>query len=226
MRIFVWGLLLSITFTGCSPSSKTVSSSADTTQPTLDTLELNPANPIVIAGWWSNGRYLLEVEYDFAYRIRQGHYPNSPVIEHGRWTRENHAAFELEPYNVGPVAPERAALSLEKGVPVATIHGLAPFRKLPSPPRLLVDQLTGTWRGRPGTLVLEREGAFVLQRTGEPDPIKGTWGLERGSLILKPTPSTADPEVLSLRKTRRGEVDAILGLDGALTRGRTSSNPV
>ena len=77
-----------------------------------------------------------------------------------------------------------------------------------------------------GCQIIEREGVFVLKHTGDPDPIKGTWRLERGSLILKPSASTADPEVLSLRKTPRGEIDAILGLDGPLTRGRTGSNPV
>lgn len=224
-RILTLGLLISIACSGCKSKQSTDSDASSSNGETRSTLELDPANPIVIAGWWDNGRYLLEVEYDFAYRIRQGHYPDSTVIERGRWTRDNHADFELEPYNVGKVQPERVALSLDKGDPVATIKGLAPFRKLSKPPRKLVDQLVGTWRGTPGTLLLERNGAFALKKSDEDDPIDGAWRIERGSLILDPSASSEDPEVLTLRKAKRGQVVAILGLEAPLERAQSQANP-
>lgn len=221
MRIFALLVLvpfLTISLAGCNPAKATDPSDQNGSGPTLDTLELDPAKPIVIAGWWSNGRYLLEVEYDFAYRIRQGDYPNSPIIERGRWARKNHGSFDLEPYNVGKVESERVALSLDKGVPVATIAGLAPFHKLSQKPKALKEQLYGTWRGRGDSLQLKSRGEYILKQTNEKDEVEGTWRLERGSLILQPHSESKDPQVLSLRTTERGEVNAILGFDAQLTR--------
>ena len=217
MRTILPALMVPVMLLGCTPRQDANSRSSTGEGPTLSTLELDPADPIVIAGWWSNGRYLLEVEYDFRYQIRQGHYPESRVIERGRWTRKNHADFALEPYNVGKVQPERVALSLRKGVPVATIKGLAPFEKLSSPPRSLKEQLLGRWRGPEHQLSLKSEKRFSM-KTEDEHSIEGTWTLERGSLILKPDELSLDPMVLGLERDTRGQVLGITGLGGPLTR--------
>jgi hypothetical protein len=176
---------------------------------TRSMLQLDPSNPIEIAGWWDNGRYLLEVRFDFGYRILNGPYPGSPVIEQGRWTRKQHYKFMLEPYNAGKADSETVILSKDRGRPVATIEGLQPFRKLDKAPVNIQDQLPGTWKNDTMSLVIDPDGAFVLTRRAEQKVIEGTWRLELGALILEPLDTSEQPMVFSLGKQERGRLSSI-----------------
>lgn len=183
----------------------------------ITTLELDPAKPIDIGGWWDNGEVLLEIGYDYSYRIRQGASQESPVIERGRWTRGNHAEFHLEPYADGIVVPERVALSIENGVPTATVDDLAPFKKLARPPQIVGEELEGTWRGARGTIAFDSNGTFLLAtREDEAHPIAGTWTIEHGALVLTPKDPAVTTLVLLLQRSRDGQLIRLQDVEGPL----------
>ena len=183
----------------------------------VTTLQLDPARPIDIGGWWDNGEVLLEIGYDYSYRIRRGHSQTNPIIERGRWVRGNHAEFHLEPYTQGQIEPERVALSLENGVPIATIENVKPFRKLPRPPKSVGEELEGTWRGARGTIAFDRDGKYLLEtREKEAKPNAGTWQVEHGALILTPNDTASAPLVLLLQRSEKGQLIRLQDVEGPL----------
>ena len=200
---------IKVTRSAETPVETTAVTAAPIEDGTRSMLQLDPSNPIEIAGWWDNGRYLLEVRFDFGYRILNGPYPGSPVIEQGRWTRKQHYKFMLEPYNAGKADSETVILSKDRGRPVATIEGLQPFRKLEKAPVNIQDQLPGTWKNDTMSLVIDPDGAFVLTRRAEQKVIEGTWRLELGALILEPLDTSEQPMVFSLGKQERGRLSSI-----------------
>ena len=182
----------------------------------VDAMQLDPSDPIDIAGWWDNGRFLLEIGHDLGYQILNGAYPDSRMVERGRWTRRNHFRFTLEPYNTEEFQTEDVVLSVEEGVPTATIKGLAPFRKLTAAPRSVRSQLIGSWRNPRIRLTLDTSGSYGLNIRSTGEQQSGRWRLERGSLVLEPADKDLDVSVWSPVKARRGRVEAIQGTDEEL----------
>lgn len=185
------------------------------TADTITTMELDPADPIDIGGWWYNGEVIIEISYDYGYVIRRGRTMNAPLIERGRWTRDNHAEFHLETYTKGISKPERAALSIENGVPTATITGLPPFQKLARRPREIGEELEGTWKGARGTIAFDSKGTFLLApRSGSVKSIPGTWTIDHAALVLEPSDPAHEPIVLLFQRSRDGRLVGLQDIEG------------
>ena len=176
---------------------------------TRTTYQLDPADPIEIVGWWDNGQYLMVVQYDYAYRVLHGEYPDAPVVERGRWTQKNHSRFTLEPYNTSKVESEQVILSKDRGLPIATIEGLPPFHKLPKAPVQVERQLVGNWKNKESSLTLDENGSFQMTHEGSEKRTTGSWRLEQGALVLEPGDPEEDPVVYTLMKPERGRIDSI-----------------
>jgi hypothetical protein len=233
--VMLFAVLL-VTLSGCKPSAKTREPAPLITPPVEDgsrsTLQLDPSKPIVIAGWWDNGRYLMDVEYDYQYRILDGPFPDSSVIERGRWSQKNHFTFTLEPYEASTSENEQVVLSLKQGQPVATIKGLSGFRKLEKAPIKIQTMLMGTWGGQDLALTLRAEGNFNLKDQGEDKTISGSWSLELlksigssedipnyelGALILEPEGKAVDPMIFTVqRRTGDTFIFVLVGEAGTL----------
>ena len=237
-RALLMSTVLLVALTGCKPSAKSREPAPLITPPAEDgsrsTLQLDPSQPIVIAGWWDNGRYLMEIEYDYRYRILDGPFPDSSVVERGRWAQKNHFVFTLEPYEASKAENEQVVLSLDRGQPVATIKGLTMFRKLEKAPPKLQEMLAGTWGDRDLQLLLRAGGEFVLEKQGADERTSGQWRMELlkaisygdgianyelGALVLEPEDESADPIIFSLERRTRGTVDfALVGEGGTLSK--------
>ncbi|MDG2030632.1 MAG: hypothetical protein P8J45_06480 [Phycisphaerales bacterium] len=229
--------------TGCKPSAKTSEAAPLITPPAEDgsrsTLQLDPSKPIVIAGWWDNGRYLMEIEYDHRYRILDGPFPDSSVIERGRWNQKNHFIFTLEPYEASTNENEQVVLSLDRGRPIASIKGLAPFRKMDKAPGKIQKMLEGTWSDGDLVLTLRPEGQFMLGKDGEDQTTDGSWSLEQlksigsgdglpsyelGALILEPEGEAVDPMIFTLERRTRDTFDFVLIGETGLLRQKAAAN--
>lgn len=200
------------------PKAVTITTTTTTTDDDdLATIELDPAKPIAIEGWWDNGTVLLEIDFDYSYRIRSGRSQLSPIVERGRWTRVNHAEFYLEPYATERAKRERVALSIEDGVPNATIQNIEPFSKLPRAPQTIGEEIEGTWRGARGTIAFDRIGTYLLEQRSNPTaPIQGSWKLEHGALVLTPQDPSKPPLVLLVQRTAQGKLLRLQDVEGPL----------
>lgn len=214
-------LLVVLSIAGCSKKWSNTDSSAQSLS--RDTIELHPADPISIFGWWDNGTYLLEVDADFAWRMRKGRSASARVIERGRWTRENHAVFYLEPYIRG-AENERVALSLVEGQPRATIKDMPPFRHLAGAPQSIRESLAGTWTGGKRTLHITPDMTYSLVHTDAEQQIDGIWLIQDGALVLEPKDPEVPALVLTLERGPRGGVIALRGLDSPLLQATNASN--
>ena len=85
----------------------------------VTTLQMDPEKPRPITGWWETPAGLLKVSEDGRYRRWQSHDRFEPPSEIGRWHRQNHAVFWLEPYTLPRKPRQRAALSLQDDVLMA-----------------------------------------------------------------------------------------------------------
>lgn len=205
---------------------------------TRSTLQLDPSDPIRIAGWWDNGRYLLEVGYDYGYRILDGPFPESQAIEKGRWTQENHFTFTLEPYDTDKASQEQVVLSKDRGRPVATIEGLAPFRKLSAAPISGRDLLLGSWSDGRNTLIVRPDASCLLRTAGEAGRpglwsieflksiswVQGAQNYELGALVVEFDESDGMPWLLTIRRN----LDAAFGFelrDGEAVYRRVTRTP-
>ena len=243
-RTLVLATVLLASLTGCKPSAKTREPAPLITPPAEDgsrsTLQLDPSKPIVIAGWWDNGRYLMDIEYDYRYRILDGPFPDSSVVERGRWTQKNHFVFTLEPYEASKADNEQVVLSLDRGQPIATIKGLTSFRKLEKAPSKLQQMLAGTWSDQDRQLMWRAGGDFVFEKQGEGEGIKGQWRMELlksisygdgianyelGALVLETEDASADPIIYSLERRTRGTVDFVLVGEGGTLRKMPPADP-
>jgi len=164
------------------------------------TNNLDPEHPAPIVGWWSNGEQLLEVAPDSSYRIyaTQNRYRKS--IENGRWNRQNHAAFWLEPYTRRKEERSRVALSLVGETPVISLRKYKAMRLLSEAPLTEEDMFIGLWAGAGGSLELANSMRyrFVAPRSsGEGPPVvisshRGQWRLKDGHVeVLPDSPSVA-----------------------------------
>jgi len=164
----------------------------------LTTLQMDPERPEPIVAWWSNGTQTLELREDGSYRLWKTAGRHREPDEVGRWDRQNHATFWLNPYSRGKQERARCPLSIVEGEVVATVRTFPPLVRLEGPPASSEDALVGLWVGDGGSLELREDGRyrFVAPRVdGTPVAIaghEGTWALDRDRLVLTPrSPSVA-----------------------------------
>lgn len=164
----------------------------------VTTLQMDPERPEPIVAWWSNGTQTLELREDGSYRLWRTAGRHREPDEIGRWDRQNHATFWLDPYSRRKEERSRCSLSIVEGEVVTSLRTFAPLVRLEGPPPSPEDILIGIWVGDGGSLELREDGRyrFVAPRVdGTPIAIaghEGTWKLEGERLTLAPrSPSVA-----------------------------------
>lgn len=147
----------------------------------VTTLQMDPESPREIVGWWVAPDGLVEVREDGGFRRWNSHDRLDRPAESGRWHRENHAVFWLEPYTLPKTPRRRAALWLRDDALMATIDGAtAAFGHASSPPRIPADDLLGDWHGPGGHLVFRDDSTYVWTAAGDADGAPARIGAQRG----------------------------------------------
>jgi len=167
-------------------------------------LDLDPTDRIEIGRWWTNGRELLRLDPDGAFRLYATTNRHHPPLERGRWSRQSYAVMWLEPYSLLPRERVRVALSRMNGEIALSVPDLLPFFAIEQPPAVLEDALFGIWRGPLGTLQLDP----TMRYTFSPDPKpaagaalaghRGRWRLDNGLVQLTPDAMGMGPFTLTL----------------------------
>lgn len=177
-------------------------------------LDFDPARPEPIVGWWSNGRELLHLAPNGAYRMWPTLDRFRPPAEFGAWRRENYVFFDLEPYRAKPGTRIRVNMQKDAGVTELVRDGLADFRWSAAPPRTLADDMLGTWIGATERLVVLDSGRYEWNRTAEASGITGhagAWTTEHDILVLDPDSPAIEPVRMRLVRP----VDGPLALESA-----------
>lgn len=189
------------------------------------TLQMNPEKPRDIVGWWSGPTGLVEIAAD-------GRYRSWPTIdrlarprEAGRWHRDNHAVFWLEPYTIPKEPRRRAALWLEDDALMTDLSGEKhPLRWSATPPTVPADALLGTWRGPGGELrfTTDLRYRWTAPPSGRPVELagqRGTWSLgPTGALRLDPLLEAQDPLISIAERDDDGRILALRSPVGTMRR--------
>jgi hypothetical protein len=163
-------------------------------QRNVPTVSLDPEHPFPIVGWWSNGREMLDVAEDGAYRLYDSQNRYRKPIEVGRWHRQNHAAFWLEPYTMRKEERTRVPLSIVEGSVAISVRTFGSMTALETPPFAAEDLFIGLWAGAGGSLDLQpsmRYHYVAPRRAVEGQPVvisshRGAWRLREGKVELLP----------------------------------------
>lgn len=182
--------------------------------PPIPALDIDPTELIDATGWWSNGRELLLIQADGAYKLWKGTNRFLAPDDIGRWDRQTYRTLWLETYRGEKHSRDRAHLRREGGLLLLSVRDLQPMQQLQRPPHTREDTLVGPWSGPPGTLTLRDDGtySFSVAKSGPKDrqPARlgshtGTWLVRDDTVVLtqgdrmKPvvativTPVTAQP---------------------------------
>ena len=219
--------------------SFTLAASPPTPTETLDapppvivrTLHMNPEKPREVVGWWVGPEGMIEVS-------RDGRYRRWPTVdrfaapqEHGRWHRENHAVFWLEPYTIPKVPRRRAALWLRDDALMTDLSGDdRPFLWRKTAPPIPADALLGRWEGPGGTLELtpDRRYHWSAPVTDHPAMLagqRGIWSLDaEGRLTLNPMLRSQEPAITVALRDSDDRILQLRSPEGILT-PRTPPSP-
>ena len=133
---------------------------------------------------------------------------------------------------------QQVVLSLDRGRPIASIKGIAPFRKMDKAPSKIQKMLEGIWSDGDLVLTLRPEGRFMLGKDGEGQTTEGSWSLEMlkaigsdeglpnyelGALILEPEGEAVDPMIFTLERRTRDTFDFVLIGETGLLRQKTAA---
>lgn len=153
----------------------------------VTTLQMDPESPRPIVGWWIADEGLIELDGEGGYRRWSDHDRLARPTETGRWHRENHAVFWLEPYTLPKAPRKRAALWLRDGALMANLNGAtAAYRHAASPPRIAADDLLGDWRGSGGTLQFRADSTYHWTAPEDTAAAPARIGGQRGRWRLGP----------------------------------------
>ncbi|MBX3356060.1 MAG: hypothetical protein KF724_10245 [Phycisphaeraceae bacterium] len=188
-------------------------------------LTIDPTKPVEVLGWWSNGRQLLQLSDDGAYRLWAGTNRFDAPLQTGRWSRLHYAAVELIPY--GTRTPERTRCDLEPaGSEIRLlVPDLNPMVRFEQPPPAMEDRLVGTWRGAGGTLDLGPDGRYratapASESSGRPVALAGhggRWLVDSGNLMLVPDSPSVSMVILAIEPVGLEDLRLRAG-DGRYTR--------
>jgi hypothetical protein len=166
-------------------------------------LDFDPARPERIDGWWTNGKELMCLDGNGAYRLWVSQDRFKRPVEVGAWRRTNYVFFDLEPYRAKPGTRFRVNLQKDGGVTELVRDGMGDFRSVPSPPRVMADEMLGAWVSPQEQLLVLDSGRYEWRRTGPAQGItehSGNWNSEGDVLTL--APDTTAVELTSLRCVR------------------------
>jgi hypothetical protein len=190
-------------------------------------LDFDPARPERIDGWWTNGKELLTLEGNGAYRLWVSQDRFKRPVEVGAWRRTNYVFFDLEPYRAKPGTRFRVNLQKDGGVTELVREGMGDFRSVPSPPRVMADEMLGAWISPQEQLLVLDNGRYEWRRTGPAQGItehSGNWNSEGDVLTL--APDTTAVELTSLRCTKGADGQWTLeSRGGRMTRPPLSPPP-
>ncbi|MBL9121661.1 MAG: hypothetical protein JNL80_17270 [Phycisphaerae bacterium] len=180
----------------------------------IPTVRLDPERPFPVIGWWSNGAQMIELSPDGAYRLYDSANRYRKPLEVGRWNRQNHAAFWLEPYTMRKDDRTRVPLSVVDDQVVINVRKYKAMTFIETPPMVAEDLFLGLWAGEGGTLQLlptMRYHYVAPRAAGESQPVvisshRGEWRLREGRVELLPdSPSVAamllEPESVPVDET-------------------------
>ena len=174
--------------------------------PPIPALDIDPTEQIDFKGWWSNGRELLLIQADGAYKLWKGTNRYLAPDDIGRWDRQTYRTFWLETYRGDAHSRDRAHLRRDDGILLMSLRDLQPMKQLARPPHTREDTLVGAWSGPPGTLTLRDDGtySFSVSKAGPKDrqPARlgshtGTW-LVRDDTVMLSQGSRSQPVVATI----------------------------
>jgi hypothetical protein len=160
----------------------------------IPTVRLDPEHPFPIIGWWTNGTEMIQLSEDSAYKLYDSSNRYRKPIEVGRWHRQNHAAFWLEPYTMRKDDRTRVPLSIANNQVVIAVRKYKAMTHVEQPPMVAEDLFLGLWAGEGGTLELQstmRYHYVAPRSAAEGQPIvisshRGEWRLREGRIELLP----------------------------------------
>jgi hypothetical protein len=175
--------------------------------PIAPAMDIDPVDMIEMPPWFTNSDITIAFDSSGLYRMFQGTNRHAKPIERGRWIRVNYASVSLEPYAVGrEAAPMRGTLVMQNGALVLQLPKTKPLLALAGPPRVMEDELFGTWAGDSETIELRRDMRFVYKRTGDSRQpaalagIAGAWRIEGEHLILRPDSSAIESMEYAIKR--------------------------
>jgi hypothetical protein len=170
-------------------------------------LEFDPAKPEPVVGWWSNGKELLHLAPNGAYRLWVSQDRFKYPLEVGAWRRENYAFFDLEPYRAKPGTRIRVNMQKDGAVTELARDGMGDFRWSAMPPRVIADEMLGAWISPSEQLLVFENGRYEWQRTGPATGITGhggAWNTDGDVLIMAPDSPALDSQRLRLVRVEEG----------------------
>lgn len=201
----------------CAPSTALAQNAKQVSDIPLD---FDPAKPERIDGWWTNGTELMRLDTNGAYRLWVSQDRFKYPVEVGAWRRTNYVYFDLEPYRAKPGT--RYRVNLEKSGTVTELNrdGMKPFRWLPTPPRVMADEMLGAWVSPTEQLLVLENGRYEWRRTGPAQGISehsGSWNGDGDVLTLGPDTTAVDQVSLRCVKGADGQW-TLEGRNGRMTR--------
>lgn len=222
--MIILSLLLSLAPPTTSPTTPPPAAAPDPPV-VVRTLQMNPEKPREIVGWWSGPTGLMEIAADGRYRTWSTADRLAPPKESGRWHRDNHAVFWLEPYTIPKVPRRRAALWLENDALMTDLTGeKRPLRWTSIPPRVPADALLGTWRGPGGQVRFSTDLRYRWTAPPSERPVeiagqRGTWSLgPKGALLLDPMLVAQTPLIIVAERADDGRILALRSPAGTMGR--------
>jgi hypothetical protein len=183
-------------------------------------LDFDPAKPERIDGWWTNGTELMRLDTNGAYRLWVSQDRFKYPVEVGAWRRTNYVYFDLEPYRAKPGTRHRVNLEKSGTVTELSRDGMKPFRWLPTPPRVMSDEMLGAWVSPTEQLLVLENGRYEWRRTGPAQGISehsGSWNGDGDVLTLGPDTTAVDQVSLRCVKGADGQW-TLEGRNGRMTR--------
>ncbi len=155
--------------------------------PPIPALDIDPTEQIDVKGWWSNGRELLLIQADGAYKLWKGTNRFLAPDDIGRWDRQTYRTLWLETYRGEKHSRDRAHLRREDGILLMSLRDLQPMQQLQRPPHTREDTLVGPWSGPPGTLTLRDDGtySFSVAKSGPKDRQPARLGSHTGTWLVR-----------------------------------------
>lgn len=197
---------------GNTPAPCDPPASAPAIIPASSKLDIDPTETIPIFGWWSNGKELLLILENGAFRFWDQPNRFFAPTKSGRWDRQNYRTFWIEPYvdkkNPGVMpARIRCAMRRSDGVVFADVGSALGMRQMNEAPTAPEDLYVGRWSGPGGSLTLSADGKYELlsspSSTNDPALVSrashsGTWTFDGQYIRLISNRSTQNPIICAV----------------------------
>lgn len=190
-------------------------------------IEFDPANPEPVTGWWTNGKELMRLETNGAYRLWMTQDRFQRPVEVGAWRRSNYVYFELEPYRVKPGTRIKLQLIKEDGETKIERAGSDHFRRVAVPPRVFADDAIGAWTAPTEQLVIMDNGRYEYRRTAASGVTQhsGIWRTDGDIVYLAPDSPVVETIRLQGVRDAEGKLELATG-NGRFSRVRPEAPPL